>query len=330
MTEQQNVCKGSIHLGTGCKRCSKCAEELTKEVERLNKWITDAKEIWSGYDEYRLKLESTNAAQAEQLAKLNPILTQLSGMWNQHPEDVKALLMEHGDMAKALNNLSTLLQSSSPPEPQATVELTDDEVRAAFIEAHGGDAAYYDSHGYEIRWTTRIVQRALNQRQAVKAEPQKVPASEYQLLRTVFEHARSFLRYNGIDKARVHAAVDSLDAAVEAVKDFDGGAEPLSAAQGVPEGMAGKFYLQNSQGTVGNEMMWWGLDGRGYTTNLNKAHLFTEDEALTQQRCRATDIPWPAEYVRSHAHPSVTNGALWDAAPEQAESKEGKNHDGQK
>ena len=48
-------------------------------------------------------------------------------------------------------------------------------------------------------------------------------AKERDLLRTVYEHARSFLRFNGVDRARASAAVDALDQSIEDVKLFDSG-----------------------------------------------------------------------------------------------------------
>lgn len=47
--------------------------------------------------------------------------------------------------------------------------------------------------------------------------------TELDLLRIVYENARSFLRFNGVDRERVTLAVDALDRTVEDVKQFDGG-----------------------------------------------------------------------------------------------------------
>jgi hypothetical protein len=56
------------------------------------------------------------------------------------------------------------------------------------------------------------------------------------------------------------------------------------------------FYLQNSREYLGNSMLWWSKQG-GYTTDLEQAKLFTQDEAQAQHNQRHTDIPWPAEYI---------------------------------
>lgn len=39
------------------------------------------------------------------------------------------------------------------------------------------------------------------------------------------------------------------------------------------------FYVQN--GFVGNSVLWWQLNGGGYTTKLNKAQAYTKNEILT-------------------------------------------------
>jgi hypothetical protein len=69
-----------------------------------------------------------------------------------------------------------LLQSSIPPEPQAGAELTDDEVAAiegprfkAWLELHYPYVSI-GSFDYMMAWDGWKA-RALNQRQAVKAEP---------------------------------------------------------------------------------------------------------------------------------------------------------------
>jgi hypothetical protein len=38
------------------------------------------------------------------------------------------------------------------------------------------------------------------------------------------------------------------------------------------------YYIQN--GYVGNAILWWGIDSRGYTTDINKAGKYTKEETL--------------------------------------------------
>lgn len=59
------------------------------------------------------------------------------------------------------------------------------------------------------------------------------------------------------------------------------------------------YYIQNyDQGYLGNAIIFWAKDRKGYTANINNSHKFTEDEA--KQIC--TNNPeknkaWPVEYI---------------------------------
>lgn len=64
------------------------------------------------------------------------------------------------------------------------------------------------------------------------------------------------------------------------------------------------FYLQDRRKFVGNDMLWWAKDGNGYTTDLHKAHVFSEDE-MRKGSSRETDVFWPVAYINSHARPAV-------------------------
>jgi hypothetical protein len=69
--------------------------------------------------------------------------------------------------------------------------------------------------------------------------------------------------------------------------------------------MSDKFYLQDSRSYVGNDMLFWAIDGNGYTTDMRKAQVYTKDEAMAQHRSRETDIPWPKEYIDARTRPAV-------------------------
>ncbi|SDH70658.1 hypothetical protein SAMN05444503_105219 [Pseudomonas sp. BS3767] len=58
-----------------------------------------------------------------------------------------------------------------------------------------------------------------------------------------------------------------------------------------------QFYLQDSRSHVGDGLTFWALGG-GYTTNLDKAELFTLKQARGN---RDTDIPWPKAYIDERA-----------------------------
>ena len=68
-----------------------------------------------------------------------------------------------------------------------------------------------------------------------------------------------------------------------------------------------EYYLQDTRGSgcVGNDILFWAKDRRGYTTDLSKAHIFTEEEAFRQHSCRKTDRPWPKPYIDERTRPAV-------------------------
>lgn len=59
------------------------------------------------------------------------------------------------------------------------------------------------------------------------------------------------------------------------------------------------FYLQDSRSYVGNSPLWWAKGSGGYTCDLDKAELFTEEEAMKLFEDRSTDIPWKKEDVEN-------------------------------
>jgi hypothetical protein len=68
---------------------------------------------------------------------------------------------------------------------------------------------------------------------------------------------------------------------------------------------ADEFYLQDSRDYVGNDMLFWAVDGNGYVTDMRKAHVYTKAEAVAQHRVRNSDIPWPKEYIDARTRPAV-------------------------
>lgn len=69
--------------------------------------------------------------------------------------------------------------------------------------------------------------------------------------------------------------------------------------------MSSLFYLQDSRSYVGNDVLWWAKDNKGYTTDLRKAELYTLEEANRMHQQRLTDIPWPKEYIDNKTRPAV-------------------------
>lgn len=69
--------------------------------------------------------------------------------------------------------------------------------------------------------------------------------------------------------------------------------------------MSELFYLQDSRSYVGNDVLFWAINGKGYTTDVRKAHVYTKAEAVKQHNSRPSDIPWPKDYIDEKTHPAV-------------------------
>ena len=60
------------------------------------------------------------------------------------------------------------------------------------------------------------------------------------------------------------------------------------------------YFVQDKRSFVGNDVLWWAKDGMGYTTDLSKAEIYTEEEVNKQflgDDRRGTDVVWPYEYI---------------------------------
>lgn len=64
------------------------------------------------------------------------------------------------------------------------------------------------------------------------------------------------------------------------------------------------FYLQDTRTIVGNDMMWWAIDGKGYTSDLDKAHVFTWEDALERHKQSPHFKPWPKDYIDQRVRPA--------------------------
>lgn len=51
------------------------------------------------------------------------------------------------------------------------------------------------------------------------------------------------------------------------------------------------YVLQDGRSHADNQLLFWSKNAEGYTTDLNKAHRFTHEQALAQQSIRETDTP---------------------------------------
>ena len=68
-----------------------------------------------------------------------------------------------------------------------------------------------------------------------------------------------------------------------------------------------QYYIQN--GYVGNAILWWGIDGKGYTTEINKAGRF-DYEAAKNIIQRPQDTAWECNHVDKclSAHKTIIDG----------------------
>ena len=66
-----------------------------------------------------------------------------------------------------------------------------------------------------------------------------------------------------------------------------------------------KFYLQDSRSYVGNNVLFWAKDNKGYTTDVSKAQLYSRDVAEKMHLSRPSDIPWPKSYIDNKTRPAV-------------------------
>jgi hypothetical protein len=57
-----------------------------------------------------------------------------------------------------------------------------------------------------------------------------------------------------------------------------------------------QFYIQDARSYVGDAVVWWRPDGKGYTCDLSDAGIYSLEEVL---HLRETDVPWPRELVDS-------------------------------
>jgi len=74
------------------------------------------------------------------------------------------------------------------------------------------------------------------------------------------------------------------------------------------DGLRGRlYYVQDSRSYVGNDVLWWGRNSAGYTTNIDEAEVYTDLEIGT---FRDTDIPWPFDYINRIARRAVDHQKL--------------------
>jgi hypothetical protein len=65
------------------------------------------------------------------------------------------------------------------------------------------------------------------------------------------------------------------------------------------------FYIQDTRDYVGNDLLFWGKDGKGYTCHINQAGVYTKSEAIRLNQERYTDVLWPKSYIDARIGTSV-------------------------
>lgn len=72
------------------------------------------------------------------------------------------------------------------------------------------------------------------------------------------------------------------------------------------------YYIQN--GYVGNAICWWRPNGGGYTTDINDAGRYSEEDAKRQAKMRMEDIVWPCDYIDKNekAHKTIIDSQYLD------------------
>jgi hypothetical protein len=65
------------------------------------------------------------------------------------------------------------------------------------------------------------------------------------------------------------------------------------------------YLMIDNRGFVGNDVSFWNTDGRGYTTDIDRAMRFNEEEAKRQELSRSTDIAIPEKEVYEHSRKVV-------------------------
>ena len=78
-----------------------------------------------------------------------------------------------------------------------------------------------------------------------------------------------------------------------------------------------KFYLRDSRSNVGDTCIFWAKGGYGYTSDLDKAEIYSLEDAQSHFNSRHSDIPLSKELVDGEARKRVDMQLLSDAGEKQ-------------
>ena len=70
------------------------------------------------------------------------------------------------------------------------------------------------------------------------------------------------------------------------------------------------YYIQSPKRYIGNSLLWWKKDSRGYTVKLDEALLINEEEMKRLIYCQPGSTAWKKEAVDSVARLQVDMGDL--------------------
>jgi len=70
-------------------------------------------------------------------------------------------------------------------------------------------------------------------------------------------------------------------------------------------GPHGLYYVQDTRTILGNDLMWWAIDGKGYTSDLSRAEIWKREDAFRQCEMTTHFRPWPKQYIDKRTRPAV-------------------------
>jgi hypothetical protein len=65
------------------------------------------------------------------------------------------------------------------------------------------------------------------------------------------------------------------------------------------------FFVQDSRGLVGDNLMFWAVGSNGYTSDLRQSARFSKTQAVALNSSRESDIPWPSDYLMARFYIAV-------------------------
>lgn len=83
------------------------------------------------------------------------------------------------------------------------------------------------------------------------------------------------------------------------------------------------YYIQDKRSFTGNSVMWWCVDGKGYTSDVKKAWRVTREHAQSICRSRDTDVAWTCALIDAGAQSHFDMQKLRGMEPLAKETRKG-------